>query len=237
MPQMTVGSMKIDVVRKNIKNLHLAVYPPKGRVRVASPLGVTDEAIRLFVISRMSWIKKQQRRFLEQERETDREFVARESHYFFGKRYLLNIIETDKFPKVVLNKSFIDLYVRAESGTEKRQSIMNEWYRRELKKRIPELLEKWEEVVGVTTSDWGVKLMKTKWGACNREERRIWLNLELAKKPVSCLEYIIVHELVHFLERRHNDVFLQYMDSSMPHWKSIKQELNRLPVSHASWSY
>lgn len=237
MPRIVVGNMEVDIVRKDIKNLHLAVYPPKGRVRVASPLHVDDEAIRLFIISRMPWIKKQQRRFAEQERETSREFVTRESHYFFGKRYLLNIFETNRFAKVALNRSSIGLYVRADTGIEKRRAIMNEWYRAELKKRVPELLEKWAKTVGVSAPSWGVKLMKTKWGSCNREEKKIWLNLELAKKPVSCLEYIIVHELVHLLERHHNDIFLQYMDSFMPRWRFIKQELNRLPVSHASWSY
>jgi len=237
MQQIEVGSITIDIVRKDIKNLHLSVHPPKGRVRIASPLTINDEAIRLFAISKLPWIKHQQRKFQEQERETVREYLARESHFFFGERYLLNIIEHDHSAKIILNKTTIDLYVKKGSSQSERQVIMNEWYRRELKKLIPGLLEKWQKIVGISASEWGVKLMKTKWGTCNRDQKRIWLNLELAKKPVKCLEYIIAHELVHLLERHHNDIFMQYMDSFMPQWKTYRNELNHLPVSHADWSY
>jgi predicted metal-dependent hydrolase len=158
-------------------------------------------------------------------------------HYFIGRRYLLNVIDHDQSAKVVLNKMTIDLYVKKDASQNQRQVIMNEWYRKELKKLVPELLEKWQRIIGVSASDWGIKLMKTKWGTCNRDQKRIWLNLELAKKPISCLEYIIVHELVHLLERHHNDNFLQYMDSFMPQWKKYRDQLNHLPVSHADWSY
>lgn len=237
MQQIEVGTVTIHVVRKDIKNIHLSVHPPKGRVRIASPLAITDEAIRLFAISKLPWIKNQQRKFQEQERETMREYLSRESHYCFGQRYLLNVIEHDKPAKVILNKATIDLYVKKGTSQSGRQVIMNEWYRKELKNRVPELLEKWQKIVGVSVSEWGVKLMKTKWGTCNRDQKRIWLNLELAKKPVICLEYIIVHELVHLLERNHNDTFMQYMDTFMPQWKTYRNDLNHLPVSHADWSY
>lgn len=238
MEQITVSNIKIDVVRKEIKNIHLAVYPPTGRVRIAAPVRVNDDAIRLYAISKLGWIKRHQRKFEGQERLTPREYKNRESHYFQGRRYLLNIIEADAPPKVVLrSKTYIDLYVRPETPVTKRHEIMNEWYREQLKKQIPELIEKWEKKTGVTVRDWRVKQMKTKWGSCNIEKKRIWLNLELAKKPIHCLEYIIVHEMLHLSERHHNDRFLYYIDAYLPNWKQLKTELNKLPVSHADWSY
>lgn len=237
MNKIEIGNITVDVFHKKIKNLHLAVHPPEGRVRISSPVRVKDEAIRLFIISKLPWIKRQQKKFREQEREREREFLSRESHYFFGKRYLLNVIEHDGPPGVILKKNTIDMYVRRGTTTEKRRVIMNEWYRKEIKKVIPELLEKWEKITGVSASQWRVKLMKTRWGTCNIKAKRIWFNLELAKKPVICLEYIIVHELVHLLERHHNEKFLRLMEQFMPQWKKYKEELNRLPASYAQWDY
>ncbi len=238
MEQIIISNIKIDVVRKDIKNIHLAVYPPTGRVRIAAPLRINDDAIRLFAISKLGWIKRHQRKFEGQERISPREYKNRESHYYQGKRYLLNIIEDDKPPKVVLkNKTYIDLYVRPQTPADKRHEIMNEWYRVQLKKQIPELIEKWEKKLNVKVSEWQVKLMKTKWGSCNIEKKRIWINLELAKKPINCLEYLVVHEIVHLLERHHNDKFLYYIDKYLPDWKQIKTELNKLPISHADWNY
>jgi predicted metal-dependent hydrolase len=238
MEQIIISNIKIDVVRKDIKNIHLAVYPPTGRVRIAAPLRINDDAIRLFAISKLGWIKRHQRKFEGQERISPREYKNRESHYFQGKRYLLNIIEEDKPPKVVLkNKTYIDLYVRPQTPADKRHEIMNEWYRSQLKKQIPELIEKWEKKLNVKVGEWQVKLMKTKWGSCNIEKKRIWINLELAKKPINCLEYLVVHEIVHLIERNHNDKFLYYMDKYLHDWKQIKTELNKLPISHADWNY
>jgi len=238
MEQITISNIKIDVVRKDIKNIHLAVYPPIGRVRIAAPLEVNEEAVRLFAISKLGWIKRQQRNFEGQERTSPREYKNRESHYFQGRRYLLNVIEADAPAKVVLkSKTYINLYIRPGTPTAKRHEIMNEWYRKELKKMIPELIEKWEKRINLKVDEWQVKLMKTKWGSCNIEKNRIWLNLELAKKPIHCLEYIIVHEMLHLLERYHNEKFLQYMDTYLPNWKKLKAELNKLPVSHADWRY
>lgn len=232
------SKLSIDVVRKNIKNMHLAVYPPTGRVRIAAPLRIDDEAVRLFAISKISWIRKHQRNFLAQDRQPPRQFKERESHYFQGKRYLLRIIEHEAPPKVVFKtKTYIDLHVRPNSTTEQRQIILNEWYRAELKKLIQPIIDKWEKQIGVTVDDWQVKQMKTKWGTCNIEKKRIWINLELAKKPIHCLEYIIVHEMIHLLERYHNDRFLSLMEKHMPQWKFYKEELNRLPVSHGEWTY
>jgi predicted metal-dependent hydrolase len=236
--ELEIGNINIEVVKKDIKNLHLAVYPPNGRVRLAAPEGVDDETLRLFTISKLAWIRKQQRRFASQERLPERKYVYRESHYFLGKRYLLRLIETDKRPQVELkNKTFIDLHIKSGSSKEQCQQLLTQWYRAELKRLIPEILTRWELKIGVQVEDWGIKQMKTKWGTCNVQKKRILLNLELAKKPVHCLEYIIVHELVHLLERLHNERFLAYMDKFMPRWKFYREELNKLPVSHVDWEY
>lgn len=238
MEQITISNIKIDVVRKGIKNIHLAVYPPTGRVRIAVPLRVNEDTIRLFAISKLGWIKRRQRKFEGQERLSPREYKNRESHYFQGKRYLLNVIEADARSKVVLrSKTYIDLYVRPETPIAKRHEIMNEWYRVQLKRQIPELIEKWEKKLNVKIGEWQVKLMKTKWGSCTIEKKRIWINLELAKKPIHCLEYIIVHEMVHLLERSHNERFIAFMDNYLPKWRSYKEELNRSPLRHENWSY
>lgn len=238
MEQLTISDITIDVVRKDIKNIHLAVYPPTGRVRIAAPLKVNDDAIRLFAISKLGWIKRNQRKFDRQERIPAREYKERESHYFQGRRYLLNIIEHDAAPKVVLkSKKYIELHVRPDTTKEKCHEIMTEWYRKELKSQIPEIIAKWEKILNVEVNDWHVKQMKTKWGSCNIDKKRILLNLELAKKPERCLEYIVVHEMIHLLERHHNDRFLYYMDTYLPNWRQLKDELNKSLVSHADWSY
>ena len=232
------SNLSIDVVRKDIKNMHLAVYPPTGRVRIAAPLRVNDEAVKLFAISKISWIRKHQRNFEAQDRQAPRQYKERESHYFLGKRYLLRITEQNAPAKVELKtKTYIDLFVKPNTTTEQKQTILNEWYRTELKKLVQPLIDKWQQQIGVTVEDRHVKQMKTKWGTCNIEKRRIWLNLELAKKPLHCLEYIIVHELIHLLERHHNDRFLSLMEKHMPQWKFYKDELNRLPVSHGEWTF
>lgn len=238
MERIKVSDITIDVVRKDIKNIHLAVYPPTGRVRIAAPLKINDDSIRLFAISKIGWIKRNQRKFKSQERMSPREYKQREGHYFQGKRYLLNIIEIDSKPKVeIKGKKQINLYVRPNSSTEKKHEILTEWYRAQLKVQIPPIIEKWGKKMGVNGIEWQVKLMKTKWGSCNIEKKKILLNLELAKKPERCLEYIIVHEMIHFKERHHNERFQYYMDLYLPNWKRLKRELNRLPVSHADWSY
>lgn len=236
--QIKVSGLTVDVVRKDIKNLHLAVYPPAGRVRVAAPLRVSDEAVRLAVVSRLGWIKRQKSKFTSQARQSEREYVSGESHYFQGKRYRLNVIYQSGASRVVIrNKSAIDLYVRVGSDREQRERVMLAWYRQHLKEQIPALIEKWEPVLGVRVADWRVKQMKTKWGTCNVEARRIWLNLELAKKSTQCLEYIIVHEMVHLLERHHNDHFAEQMRKYMPQWKLHREELNRSALGHEEWSY
>lgn len=233
MEQLDIGSISIDLVRKDIKNMHLAVYPPTGRVRLAVPLRVENETARLFAISKIGWIRRNQRNFLKQERTTAREFKERESHYFFGKRYLLRINETSGAGFVELKtRTYLDLYVKPNASTDYKREIINEWYRAELKKIVPELLDKWEKKMGVSLNDWRIKQMKTKWGSCNIEAKRIWLNLELAKKPIRCLEYIVVHEMIHLFERHHNDRFFNHMSNYLPNWKQLKSELNRIPTSY-----
>lgn len=230
--------MTVDVVRKDIKNLHLAVYPPEGRVRVAMPLRLDNEAARLAVISRLSWIRKKQSAFQEQARQSGREMVTGESHYFRGRRLRLDVIEHDGPATVSLrNKSILELRVRPGSDRPKRESVLYRWYREQLWEQIAELIPKWEPVVGVAVADWRIKRMKTLWGSCNAEARRVWLNLELAKKPESCAEYILVHEMVHLLERHHNDKFREYMDRFMPQWQLYRDELNRTPLAHENWDY
>lgn len=233
-----IANIDVEIVKKDIKNIHLAVYPPKGKVRLAAPLDVNDETIRLFTISKLAWIRRQQRAFATQDRQPERNFINRESHYYLGKRYLLKRVEENKTARVLVkNKSYIELHVRPDTSIEQSKSIMNEWYRNELKRILPAMVQKWEYELGVSVEFWGVKQMKTKWGACNVKAKRVWFNLELAKKPIYCLEYIVVHELVHLLERLHNERFLAYMNKYLPKWKQYKEELNKLPISHADWTY
>ena len=236
--QISVSGLTVDVVRKAIKNLHLGVYPPDGRVRVAAPLAVNDDAVRLAVIGKLGWIKRQRARFNGQARQSEREMVSGESHYFLGRRYRRRVIEHDGPAGVVLrSQTRLELHVRPDTDAGKRERILHHWYRRQIKQLIPPLIEKWQAVLGVAVVDWGVKKMKTKWGACNIEARRIWLNLELAKKSPQCLEYIIVHELAHLLERNHNDHFAAVMDKHLPHWQASRAVLNSEPLSHESWRY
>ncbi|MDD4149571.1 MAG: SprT family zinc-dependent metalloprotease [Bacteroidales bacterium] len=237
MQYIELGNIKIEVVQKDIKNIHLSVYPPDGNVKIAAPIRMDLDTIRVFAINKLQWIKKQQELFRNQEREAPREYLSKESHYFQGKRYLLKIIEQDSKPKVVLTHSKIELYLRPGTSTEKRKEIIEEWYREEMKKTIPKMIEKWEKIIGVKVNEFGIKKMRTKWGTCNTEAKRIWINLELAKKPLECLEYIVVHELIHLLERRHNDIFKNYLNEFMPKWRFYRDELNRLPFRHTEWKY
>lgn len=226
------------MVRKAIKNLHLGVYPPNGRVRVAAPLAVSDEAVRLAVVGKLGWIKRQKARFDTQPRQSEREMVSGESHYYLGRRYRLSVVENAGVSGVVLrNRSTMELQVSPGSNTVQRKRVLQQWYRQRLKELLPALIEKWQRIMGVELSEWGIKQMKTKWGTCNPVAKRIWLNLELAKKPVRCLEYILVHELAHLIERTHNERFLAIMNRHLPQWRHHRQQLNAEPLAHASWAY
>lgn len=237
MPQIELGNIIIDVEQKDIKNIHLSVYPPHGAVRIAAPERMNLDTIRVFALQKLKWIKNQQESFRNQPRETEREYLTKESHYFLGKRYLLKVIEHNEVPKVVLKHKTLELYVRPDTSSEKKEAIIEEWYRSQLKALVPKLIEKWEKVVGVQSNAYGIKKMRTKWGTCNTTAKRIWLNLELAKKPVECIEFIIVHELVHLLERSHNDRFVSYMNEFMPKWRFYRKELNSIPFRHVTWKY
>jgi predicted metal-dependent hydrolase len=237
MQKIMLGNICVDVVHKDIKNLHLSVYPPSGRVRISAPLRMDTDTIRVFAISKMSWIKKQQAKLHEQEREAPREYINQESHYYLGKRYLLKVVEQDASPKVVLEHDIIKLYVRENKSSDKNRTVLENWYRQRLKEIAPDYITKWEKLLQVKVEEFAIKKMKTKWGSCNREAGRIWLNLELAKKPLHCIEYIVIHEMVHLLERKHNQIFISYMDKFLPKWRFYKEELNRSPLRHENWSY
>ena len=233
--QLHCNDLVVEVAQKNIKNLHLRVYPPHGQVRVSAPKTMALDTIQVFVTSRLDWIKKQQIKIAAQKPEAPKKFVTRESHCFRGERYQLNVIETSRAARVELNHGMIDLYVRPGSSMEKRGALLDAWYRQQLKQALPPLIEKWEKIMEVKVDEFGIKKMKTRWGTCNPNAKRIWLNLELVKKPDDCLEYVVVHEMVHLLERSHNSRFVALMDQFLPQWKSYKDDLNRQPVKHDDW--
>lgn len=236
--QVVVGGVRVQVVRKAIKNLHLGVYPPNGRVRVAVPLAVSDNAVRLAVVRNLGWIKRQQARFGAQARQSRREMVGGESHYLFGRRYRLRVVPGGRGAKIaVRNRSLVELHATPGMGAVQRAHALQRWYRDQLKSRVPVLLDKWQPKLGVSVSAWGIRRMKTKWGSCNPQAGRILLNLELAKKPVRCLEYLVVHELAHLLERHHNEGFVSIMDTHLPHWRLLRAELNAAPLAHENWTY
>jgi predicted metal-dependent hydrolase len=231
-----IHNLNVETVKKNIKNIHLGVYPPNGRIRVAAPLRTPDEAIELLVISKIPWIKKQQAKFEKQKRQTKREYVSGESHYFLGKRYLLNVIKTKDKPRIEIKRTkHIDLYIKEDMDFEKKEQIFENFYRSEIKKIIPDLKEKWEKIIGVNVNEVRIKKMKTKWGSCNPKAKRIWLNLELAKKPMHCIEYVMVHEMIHLIEKKHNGKFKYLIRSHIPQWEQYKKELNHSILGHSSW--
>lgn len=211
-----VGSLPVNIHRKPIKNLHLGVYPPNGRVRVAAPVGVSDAAVRLAVINKLGWIRRQQKAFARQPRQSLRNIVSGETHYFQGRAYRLRVEEGGRFPRVdIRNRSTLVFQAGKHGASVHRDQVLQEWYRDRLKELVPPLLEKWQPILGVEVEEWGIRKMKTKWGSCNPDAKRISLNLELAKKPLQCLEYLVVHELAHLLERKHNDRFIGILDSTL----------------------
>ena len=233
-----ISGISVEVVHKDIKHFYIGVHPPNGRVRVSAPLHFDEDAIRMAIITRLAWIRQKQAEFAKQERQSEREFVTGESHYFAGRRYRLDVIEQDCPPKVWLpNNTKIALSVRPGSDRAKRGAVMQHWYRQHLRAEVSPLLEKWEPKLGVSVNEVRIKRMKTLWGSCNIGAKRIWLNLELAKKPKSCLAYVLVHEMVHLLERDHNDRFRALMDKFLPQWRTYRDTLNRAPLAHEDWGY
>lgn len=232
-----LGDIAIEVVKKNIKNIHLSVHPPSGRVKISAPLHMKPETIRVYAISKLGWIKQQQLKFRSQDRETRREYLDRESHFLSGKRYLLQIVEGNGARLVQLTHGKMLLRVRPGTDEDKKQAAVDEWYRAQLKKAVPSLIAKWEPVMDVKVEQFFLQRMKTKWGSCNARFKSIRLNTELAKKPPECLEYVVVHEMIHLLVRRHDDQFTNLMDSYLPGWRSIRQTLNEAPLAHVDWTY
>ena len=235
--QVKLGDIEVDVVLKDIKNLHLSVHPPTGRARIAAPARMHIDTIRVFAISKLDWIKQQQTKLREQERETPRDYVDRESHYAWGRRYLLTVSERDEPPSIELKHSRMLLRVRPGTDEDKREALVEEWYREQLREAVPALLTRWQPLLGVRVERFFVQRMKTKWGSCNHKAGTIRLNTELAKKPAECLEYIVLHELVHLVEPTHTASFVALMDRFMPKWQFHRQVLNRLPVRREKWSY
>lgn len=234
--QITVSGIRVQIERKDIKNLHLGVYPPSGRVRVAAPLVVSDDAVRLAVIDKLGWIRRQQAQFVVQPRQSAREMVNGESHYFLGRRYRLRVHEQPGRQYVVIRGiASMDLFINPGRTTEQREAVLLRWYRQQLNEWIPPLVAQWEQTLGVQASAWGIKRMKTKWGSCNPISKRLWFNLELAKKPVQCLEYIVTHELAHLLERKHTHRFRALLDQHLPSWQQWRAVLSRMPLGHERW--
>ncbi|MDO8672176.1 MAG: SprT family zinc-dependent metalloprotease [Dehalococcoidia bacterium] len=223
-----VGGIDMEVVRKKIKNVNLRVYPPDGRVRISAPISMSDKKMRLAIVDMLPWIRRHQAKFEVQARPSSREMVSDESHYFLGQRYRLNIVDHNGAGKVELrDNSFMDLCLRPECSAGQREQVLQRWYRDQLRALVPPLLTKWQPALGVQAAEWRIKKMKTRWGSCNCTARRVWFNLELAKKPPQCLEYVVVHELAHLLERRHNNRFKTILDGHLPLWRQLREELNR----------
>jgi predicted metal-dependent hydrolase len=232
-----VGDIVADVVMKDIKNVHLSVYPPSGRVRISAPARMNMSTVRVFAISKLDWIRAQQKKLRDQERETPREYADRESHYLWGRRYLLSVVEREERASVALKHGHIVLTVRPGADLNAKEATVGLWYRDSIRRALPELLARWTPVLGVNAEHFFIQQMKTKWGSCNPRAGRVRLNTELAKKPKECLEYVLVHELVHLLEPTHNARFIALMDQFMPDWEVVRDRLNRLPVRHAQWQY
>ena len=232
---MTIRGIDIDVVYKDIKNLHIGVYPPMGRVRVAAPNRLDADQVRLAVIQRLPWIKRQRQQLQATERQSEREMIAGESHYVWGVRLRLKVVERPGRTHIETEGSRLILYVPSGTPAEGRREVLDHWYREQLRRAIPDLIAQWSGPMGVSVPRWSIRRMKTKWGSCNRETGHIWFNVELAKKHPDCLEYVVVHEMAHLLERNHGDRFAKLMDSFMPDWRARRGQLNRAPLPAEDW--
>lgn len=233
---LSVRGIDIDVVYKDIKNLHIGVYPPMGRVRVAAPQRLDDDQVRLAVIQRLPWIKRQRAQLQGAQRQTEREMVTGESHFVWGRRLRLKVIERPGRPHIEVDGERLVLYAAPDSTAEERRERLDSWYREQLRHEIPSLITSWETALDVSVPKWTIRRMKTKWGSCNRESRHIWFNVELAKKHPDCLEYIVVHEMTHYFERNHGERFTRLMDTHLPDWRSRRDMLNESPLADEVWA-
>jgi predicted metal-dependent hydrolase len=232
---LNVGGIDIDVVYKEIKNLHIGVYPPMGRVRVAAPSRLDDDQVRLAVVNRLSWIKRQREQLEAAERQTIREMITGETHYVWGSRLRLKVLERPGRAHIEVDGDRLLLYVPQDANAERRRDLLGRWYRDQLRQAIPAVIAKWEPELHVVVPKWSIRRMKTKWGSCNRETGHIWFNIELAKKHPDCLEYLAVHEMTHILERGHGERFVKLMDKTMPDWRARRDLLNEAPLGHEQW--
>lgn len=238
MPVMQIGTLRLQINRKAIKNLHISVLPPDGKVRVSAPEHMTETAIRMAVASRFRWIRKQQQDFATQPRQSEREMVSGECHYLWGRKYRLFVIERQGRHEVkIAGNNKLQLYVQPGTSNENKELVLIDFYRHELKRQVAKLLPEWQDRTDVSPTFWGIKKMKTFWGTCNTTTKRVWLNLELVKKPPECLEYILVHELVHLLERHHNERFRLHMDRLIPNWRERRDLLNKMPLAFERWEW
>jgi len=232
---LTVRGIDVDVVYKDIKNLHIGVYPPMGRVRVAAPSRLDDDQVRLAVIQRLPWIKRQRQELQTADRQSQREMVTGESHYVWGSRIRLKVIERPGRPHIEVDGNRLLLYTRPDDTAEQLRALLDQWHRDQLRQALPELISKWEERLDLSVPKWSIRRLKTKWGSCNRESRHIWFNTELAKKHPDCLEYILVHEMAHYVERNHGERFTKLMDRYLPDWRSRRDQLNGSPLAEETW--
>ena len=232
---LTIRGIGIDVVYKDIKNLHIGVYPPLGRVRVAAPNRLDDDQVRLAVIQRLPWIKRQREQLKAAPRQSEREMVTGESHYVWGIRRRLKVVERPGRAHIESDGERLVLYVPSATSSDRRRECLDRWYRDQLRHVIPELIHRWESNLNVTVPKWTIRRMKTKWASCNRETRHLWFNVELAKKHPDCLEYIVVHEMTHYFERNHGERFIKLMDVHLPDWRSRRDQLNGAPLASEEW--
>ncbi|MCH9668525.1 MAG: M48 family metallopeptidase [Actinomycetia bacterium] len=232
---LTIRGIGIDVVYKDIKNLHIGVYPPMGRVRVAAPRRLDDDQVRLAVIQRLPWIKRQRAQLRSTDRQSEREMVTGESHYVWGVRRRLKVVERPGRAHVEIDGDRLILYVSSDRNAEQCRTVLDTWYRTQLREAIPGLISTWEAMLDTRVPDWTIRRMRTKWGTCNRETRRLTFNVELAKKHPDCLEYIVVHEMMHYFERNHGERFTKLMDDAMPEWRSRRDRLNDAPLADEKW--
>lgn len=236
--QANIGGVDVEVNRRNIKNIHLSVLPPNGKVRLSVPIKTSEQTIRLAIVNKLAWIKKQQSDFAKQPRQSVREMANGECHFLWGQKYRLAIKEANgKFSVQTKGSNKLELAVSGSTTTDNKLKLLNRFYREEMQTSIAKMLPKWQKKLGVAPDSIEIKKMKTKWGSCNIQAKRIWLNLELAKKPIECMEFILVHELVHLHERHHNERFRALMNKHMPNWKERRDLLNSLPLAYEDWSY
>ncbi len=224
--QLIISDLEIQISYKKIKNLHLRVSGQNAEVKISAPRNMDLETIKFFTVSKLNWIKKQQAKLLLQVRESPKHYLTAENHYFLGKSYLLNLNDCSTKAKALLQDNTIELFVKEKATKEQKERILNAWYREQLKRIIPQYIEKWEKIMKVQASGFGIKKMKTRWGTCNVRTKKIWLNLQLAKKSLPCIEYVVVHELVHLLEPSHNKRFVAFMNQFLPDWKTYQGELH-----------